>query len=85
MDSSGADLYAAVDEAAAVARGSQVGVLLGAGDLDGPHRLPGLVQLAVDRVHPRVVGCHRVAHVSGDPVLLETGEGREREEERGKA
>lgn len=45
-------------------------VFLCAGHLDAPHFLPGVVQLHVDRVDARVVGRHRIAHVSGDPMLL---------------
>ena len=62
---------AVVDEAPAVPRGLQVRVLLRAGDLDAPDLLPGRVQLHVHRVDARVVRGHRVAHVGGDPVLLQ--------------
>lgn len=58
-------------EALAVAGRLEVGVLLGAGDLDVPHAPPGLVELQVDRVDARVVGSHGVAHVHWDAVLLE--------------
>lgn len=64
---------AAVDETAAEAGRLQVRVFLRAGHLYAPHLLPGVVQLNVDRVDAGVVGGHRVAHVSGDPVLLEVG------------
>ncbi len=62
---------AAVDETSPEAGGLQVRVFLRAGDLDAPHLFPGVVQLHVDRVDARVVGRHRIAHVSGDPMLLE--------------
>lgn len=62
---------AAVDETSPEAGGLQVWVFLCAGDLDAPHLLPGVIQLHVDRVDTRVVGRHRIAHVSGDPMLLE--------------
>ena len=64
---------AAVDEASPEAGGLQVRILLCAGHLDAPNLLPGVVQLYVDRVDARVVGRHRVAHVSGDPMLLHGG------------
>ena len=65
------DLDAIVDEAPAVAGWSEVRILLCAGHLDAPHCLPGLVQLAVDRVDPRVVGGHSISHVCRNPMLLE--------------
>lgn len=58
-------------EALAVAGWLEVGVLLGAGDLDVPHAPPGLVELEVDWVDARVVGSHGVAHVHWDAVLLQ--------------
>lgn len=61
---------AAVDETSSEAGGLQVRVLLRAGHLDAPHLLPGVVQLHVHGVDAGVVGRHRVAHVSGNPVLL---------------
>ena len=64
-----------VYEASSVAGRFEVGVLLRAGDPDAPHSPPGLVQLQVHRVHPRVVGGHGVAHGGGDPVLLEVETG----------
>lgn len=60
-----------VDEAPAVASGPQMGVFLGAGHLDVPHRLPGLIELAVNGVNSRVVRSHCVAHVGGDAMLLQ--------------
>lgn len=62
---------AAVDETSPEAGGLQVWVLLCAGHLDAPHLLPGIVQLHVDRVNTGMVGRHRIAHVSGDPLLLD--------------
>lgn len=70
---------AAVDETSPEAGRLQVRVFLRAGHLDAPHFLPGVVQLHVDRVDARVVGRHSVAHVSGDPMLLE-GENDRRQE-----
>lgn len=67
---------AAVDETSPEAGRLQVRVLLCAGHLDAPHFLPGIVQLYVDRVDTRVVGCHRIAHISGDPMLLNGGGNR---------
>lgn len=58
-------------EALAVAGRLEVGVLLGAGDLNVPHAPPGLVELQVDRVDARVVRSHGVAHVHWDVVLLQ--------------
>ena len=68
------DLDPVVDEAPAVPSWSQMRVFLSAGHLDAPHRLPGLVELAVNRVNPRVVRSHCVAHICGDTVLLERGQ-----------
>lgn len=65
------DLDPVVDETAAVASWPQMGVFLSAGHLDVPHRLPGLVELAVNWVNPRVVRSHCIAHICGDAVLLE--------------
>ena len=60
-----------MDEALAVAGRFEVGVLLGAGDLDVPNASPSLVQLQVNRVDARVVRGHGVAHVHRDVVFLE--------------
>lgn len=68
------DLDAIVDEPAAVPGWPQVRVLLSAGHLDAPNRLPGLIELAVDGVHPRVVRGHGIAHICGDPMLLRRGQ-----------
>lgn len=62
---------AAVAETSPKAGRLQVGVFLRAGHLNAPHLLPGVVQLHVDRVDARVVGRHRITHVSGDPMRLE--------------
>ena len=62
---------AAVDETSPEASGLQMWVLLCAGHSDAPHFLPGIVQLHVDGVDARVVRRHRIAHVSGNPMLLE--------------
>ena len=91
------DLDPVVDEAAAVASRPQMGVFLCAGHLDAPHRLPGLIELAVNGVNPRVVWSHCIAHICWYAMLLERGErrgggqgkqrresyGQERKEERG--
>lgn len=65
------DLDSVVDEAPAVPRWPQVRVLFSAGHLDSPHRLPGLIQLGVDRVDPGVVRSHCVAHICWDSMLLQ--------------
>lgn len=65
-----------VDEASAIACRFEMRILLSAGDPDVPNSPPGLVQLHVHRVDPRVVRGHGIAHVHGDIVLLE-GERRE--------
>lgn len=62
---------AAVDESSPEAGRLQVRVFLRAGHLDAPHLFPGVVQLHVDRVDARVVGCHGVAHIGGDSVFLQ--------------
>lgn len=67
------DLDPVVDEATAVTSRPQMGVLLSAGHLDAPHRLPGLIELAVNWINPRVVRRHRIAHICRDAVLLERG------------
>lgn len=67
------DLDPVVDEATAVTSWPQMGVLLSAGHLDAPHRLPGLVELAVNWINPRVVRSHCIAHICRDAVLLERG------------
>lgn len=77
------DLDPVVDEAPAVASGPQVGVLLGAGYLDAPHSLPGLVQLAVNRVNTGVVRSYRIAHVRWDAMLLEGRSVEKRESQEG--
>lgn len=64
---------AAVDETPPEASGLQVRVFLRAGHLDGPHFLPGVVELHVNRVDARVVGRHSVAHVGGDSMFLRKG------------
>lgn len=61
---------ATVDEATSEACRLQVRVLLRAGHFDTPDFFPGVVQLHVDRVDPRVMRSHCVAHVGGDSVLL---------------
>lgn len=60
-----------MDKTSPEARRLQMWILLGAGHLDAPHFLPGVVQLHVDRVDARVVRSDGVTHVGGDPVLLE--------------
>lgn len=60
-------------EATAVTSWPQMGVFLSAGHLDAPHRLPGLIKLAVNWVNPRVVRSHCIAHISWDAMLLKKG------------
>lgn len=50
-----------------------MGIFLSAGHLDGPHRLPGLIELTVNWVNPRVVRSHCITHISWDAMLLERG------------
>lgn len=60
-----------MDEATAVPSWPQMGVFLCTGHLDAPHRLPGLIELAVNWVNPRVVWSHGIAHICWDTMLLE--------------
>lgn len=61
---------AIVNEATAVAGRAEMRILLSAGHLDAPHRLPGLIELRVDGVHTRVVGGHSIPQIRGNPMLL---------------
>lgn len=60
-----------MDKATAVTCRPQMGIFLSAGHFDVPHRLPGLIELAVNWVNPRVVRSHCIAHICWDAMLLE--------------
>lgn len=63
-------LYATMYEAPAMACRSKVWIFFCAGNCDPPYAFPGLVQLAVYRIHPWMVGGHSVPHVCGNTLLL---------------
>lgn len=61
---------ATVDEAPAETCRFQMRIFLGAGHLDAPYLLPGLIKLHVDGVDSRVVRSHRITQVCWYTMLL---------------
>lgn len=78
------DLDPIVDEATAVTSWPQMRVFLSAGHLDAPHRLPGLIELTVNWINPRVVWSHCIAHICGNAMVLEREQRIERRQDDGK-
>lgn len=68
------DLDPIVYETTAVTSWPQVGVFFSTGHLYAPDRLPGLIELAVDWINPRVVWGYCIAHIGWDAMLLEKRE-----------
>lgn len=61
-----------MNEPPSVSGWSEVWILLGAGRLHVPDGLPCLVELFVDRVDARVMGCNSVALVYRYVIQLQT-------------